>query len=142
MQLPIKAHYATLAMLCLAQRYASGELMPARLIAKQQRIPLQFLGQILQQLRAAGLILSTRGSNGGFQLSRDPAEINIAEIVDAVYSCGGNLAGADHANPMAKVVLDLWCEVSGAQQALLERLHLGDLLSRVDQHDSLNMYYI
>ncbi|MGN6547632.1 MAG: RrF2 family transcriptional regulator, partial [Aureliella sp.] len=84
MQLPIKAHYATVAMLALAQNFESGQPVTARAIADDHDIPSQFLVQILQQLRAAGMISSTRGSSGGFRLEREPSTISLADVIEAV----------------------------------------------------------
>ncbi len=141
MQLPVKVHYATLAMLALAGRYASRELLPARIIAREHGIPNQFLGQILQQLRAAGLITSVRGANGGFQLERPPSAISVGEIVDAV--CPSNSAGAasEESSPFCGVVSEVWDELRAQQRTTLQNRTLGDLLLRL-QESSGSMFYI
>ena len=132
MQLPVKAHYATLAMLALAEQYASEQLLTAKVIAREQNIPGQFLGQILQQLRASGLIGSTRGSSGGFRLSRLPAQISIAEVVDAVCPWSQESGVVDDAEtPLASAVQSIWGELNQQQRDLLERVSLDELLSRV-----------
>ncbi len=140
MQLPVKAHYATLAMLALANKYESRETLPARVIAREQSIPSQFLGQILQQLRAAGLIGSTRGPNGGFHLEQSPAGITVGEVVDAV--CPPTASPALDAGSMfGNVVMEVWDEVKLKQREVLDRLTMADLLSRVEQ-SSGSMFYI
>ncbi len=50
----------------------------------EHSIPLPFLTQILQQLRAANLVCSTRGAFGGYRLCNDPSKITVADIVQAV----------------------------------------------------------
>lgn len=129
MQLPIKAHYATLAMLALAEKHESGGVLPARVIAREQNIPSQFLGQILQQLRAAGLIASTRGANGGFYLQTTPTEITVGDVVDAVCPGSSGLP-VEGASPLSALVLEVWDEVKARQRELLDRLTLADLLGR------------
>lgn len=141
MQLPIKAHYATLAMLALAQRHGSSELVVARVIAREQKIPSQFLGQILQQLRATGLITSTRGSSGGFRLSSVPAKISIAEIVDAVCVLTSPCAPAETNAPLSQIVSEVWEELKQQQRELLEKLTLADLLARLEKSPAA-MFYI
>ncbi|MCA9133787.1 MAG: Rrf2 family transcriptional regulator [Planctomycetales bacterium] len=140
MQLPVKAHYATLAMLALADKHESREVLPARVIACEQGIPSQFLGQILQQLRAAGLIASTRGANGGFYLEQPPAAITLSEVVHAVCPPSSSLA-VEGASPLSAVVLDVWEELKEQQQQLLQRLTLADLLARLDTSANV-MFYI
>ena len=143
MQLPIKAHYATLAMLALAERYASGELLSARLIAGEQQIPNQFLGQILQQLRGAGLIVSIRGSSGGFQLARPPAQIAVAEIIDCMAPATPTVSPPSSDTelpPLVNAVCSLWDELHLRQRELLEQISLEQLLQRSDA--SVPMFYI
>lgn len=53
-------------------------------IASGTRVPLGYLSKVLQQLTKAGLIVSQRGSGGGFRLARTPQQISIYEIVNAV----------------------------------------------------------
>ncbi len=140
MQLPVKAHYATLAMLALAQHYESRHPLPARVIASEHKIPSQFLGQILQQLRAAGLISSTRGASGGFLLERSPREISIAEILDCI--CSSNSPGTNSATPsnLCAAVNEVWEELGLKQREVLENHSLGDLLQRASAPDP--MFYI
>lgn len=138
-QLPVKAHYAALAMLALAKRWESRALAAAKVIAKEESIPTQFLLQILQQLRSAGLIDSTRGANGGFMLSRSPSQINLAQIVDAV--CSAACSGADDASsPHSRVLQKVWQELAQKQRAVLEEATLARLLECVGETQV--MFYI
>lgn len=140
MQLPVKAHYATLAMLALAEKYESREVLPARAIALEQSIPGQFLTQILQQLRAAGLITSTRGSSGGFYLDRAPNCITLGEVVDAV--CPAASSSTDtQSSPLSQVLNEVWEEVKSQQREVLDRLTMSELLAR-SQDSSNCMFYI
>lgn len=140
MQLPIKVHYATLAMLALAERFECNELLQSRVIAAEQKIPTQFLGQILQQLRSAGLISSVRGANGGFMLQRSPSDISIAAIVDAIGGAGGGCSHGEEASPLGEAVQELWQDLRLKQRELLESKTLQDLLQRSAVGDP--MFYI
>lgn len=140
MQLPVKAHYATLAMLALAEKHESRDVLPARAIALEQGIPSQFLTQILQQLRAAGLILSTRGSSGGFCLDHAPSCITVGEVVDAVCP-STNSFNDQQASPLSQVVNEVWDEVKTKQREVLDRITMADLLARC-QDSSNRMFYI
>lgn len=140
MQLPIKAHYATVAMLALAQSYAQGQVLTVRAIADEHDVPAQFLVQILQQLRAAGLITSTRGSNGGFRLDRAPSTISLADVIDAVCPPASHNA-IESASPLATVMRDVWSELSELQHQHLSRMTLSTLCERT-QENSQAMFYI
>lgn len=140
MQLPIKAHYATLAMMVLADKYAAREVQPARQIAVEQAIPSQFLTQILQQLRSAGLISSTRGSSGGFFLERSPERISVGDIVDAVCPLNPVRPEETH-SAFSQAVNEVWQDLQAQQRTLLDRITLADLLARC-RDASGAMFYI
>jgi Rrf2 family protein len=77
-----KAKYAIKALLVLAR--AQDALVQARDISESENIPKKFLDLIFFELRRHGLIVSTRGREGGYALARPAAEISIAAIVRAV----------------------------------------------------------
>lgn len=140
MQLPIKAHYATVAMLALAQNHESGQPVTARAIADDHEIPSQFLVQILQQLRAAGMVSSTRGSSGGFRLERAPSTISVAEVIEAVcpasHSCNPRSS-----SPLGQVVQEVWTELSFIERQHLRELKLSELCQRAESNAEA-MFYI
>ena len=53
-------------------------------IANAQNIPLSFLTKIISRLSVAGLIHTTRGSQGGVALTRRPSNISLLEVVEAI----------------------------------------------------------
>jgi Rrf2 family protein len=79
-----KLEYAMRAMIELARHTADDELVPARLIAERQQIPLRFLEQQLGALHKHGLVESFRGAGGGCRLARPPTQITVADIADAI----------------------------------------------------------
>ncbi len=74
------ANYALRAMGYLASREGEGPIQ-AQVIAEIMDVPPNFLSKIMHQLGRAGLVISVRGVNGGFQLSRPAAEIALREVV-------------------------------------------------------------
>ena len=75
--------YAVQAVLSLAQ--AGGERpVPCRRLAAEGGMPERFLLQILRNLVTHGVLLSTRGVEGGYRLSRSAAEISLLEIIEAI----------------------------------------------------------
>lgn len=142
MQLPVKAHYATRAMLALAVDFQSGQLLAASTIAEKYHIPNQFLGQILQQLRSAGLISSVRGSSGGFKLARSPGRISLLDVIEAI-GCGGasDMDATSGRDPVADTVSRVWSELSEIQSGYLQNITLEDLSSRLTPEPT-SMFYI
>jgi Rrf2 family protein len=80
MRLSTKGEYASRAMLELSLHHEEKPLH-IRDISKAQDIPQRFLEQILLQLKRAGYLRSRKGPDGGYYLSRPPAEINVAEVI-------------------------------------------------------------
>jgi Rrf2 family protein len=77
-----KTQYAIRAMTCLAKR--RDRAATSAEIAQSENIPAKFLEGILSRLKSAGLIESERGKNGGYRMAKDPAEIRMLEIVEAI----------------------------------------------------------
>jgi len=78
-----KSRYAVRALIDLAKQ-PRGEAISLPIIAKRQRIKPTYLEQILFRLRQAKLIKGKKGPGGGFFLARDPKEIKLKDILDAV----------------------------------------------------------
>lgn len=66
----------------LAKR-ASSVPVTGRDIAAQERLPADYVEQILLRLRRAGVISSTRGARGGYRLARPAAEISLRDVIHA-----------------------------------------------------------
>src|SRR6185437_13309615 len=84
MRLSAKAQYACVAMVELACNYGVKTPVHLKSIAENHGISQRFLVQILLQLKGAGLVESTRGAAGGYQLARPPVKISLAEVVHAI----------------------------------------------------------
>jgi Rrf2 family protein len=65
-----------------------GQYRGATSIAEQNNAPSNYLGKLLQQLARSGLVHSQKGLGGGFRLARDPHEITLYDIVDAIEDIG------------------------------------------------------
>ena len=83
MQITRQADYAVRAVLHLA-RAGNSERSATSLIAKEQNIPPSFLAKIISQLSIAGLLHTSRGARGGVTLAREPKEITLLEVVEAI----------------------------------------------------------
>lgn len=71
-------------MVQLASRYAKGGLSQTEELAEVEKVPAQFLAQILGDLRKAGLVESRRGRNGGHGLARPPEVITVRDVIAAI----------------------------------------------------------
>lgn len=62
----------------------NGRTMQVREIAAMTSLSHSYLEQLLSQLRKAGLLVSVRGSSGGYKLSRPAHEITVLEIIESL----------------------------------------------------------
>jgi Rrf2 family protein len=76
------AEYGVICALHLAKRVSEGPVT-GRDIAARERLPADYVEQILLRLRRADIVRSVRGARGGYQLSRDSAEISIRDVIHA-----------------------------------------------------------
>jgi Rrf2 family protein len=130
-----KTEYAMRAMVELAMRRErdGDDLVPARALAEAQHIPLRFLEQQLGALHKAGLIQSFRGAGGGCRLARDPNEIRVAEIVDAIEGDLYPMTCLDDHDCFADAACGLqglWGDVHLAVRQVFEATTLADLARR------------
>ena len=82
MRITTLAEYGVICALHLAKRAAEGPIT-GREIADVERLPPDYVEQILLRLRRAGLVRSTRGARGGYALARAAAEISIRNVIEA-----------------------------------------------------------
>lgn len=76
-----KARYALHAAIYLARRQGPASVAE---IARAEAIPRKFLEQIMQGLKARGLVVSRRGANGGYALARPAETVSFAEVLRSV----------------------------------------------------------
>jgi len=77
------AEYAIRGVLHLSDA-PQGATVDVERVAKAQRIPVAYLAKLFQMLAKKGFVKSTRGPDGGFRLSRDPEDISVLEVIEAI----------------------------------------------------------
>src|SRR5437868_4360958 len=83
LRLSKKADYALIAMKHLALRGDRGS-SSAREIAELYDVPIELMAKVLQRLVRRGLLASHQGTHGGYQLGRGPAQISVADVIQAI----------------------------------------------------------
>ena len=84
LRLSKKADYALIAMKHLALNRDGAVSVSAREIAEQYDIPIELMAKVLQRLVRRGLLASTQGTRGGYQLARLPSQISVADVIQAI----------------------------------------------------------
>ena len=142
MRLSARTEYAAIAVLELARRWESGEPVRLREICEAHRVPNGFLVQILLQLKAAGVVTSTRGASGGYQLARPPAEITLDDIRRIID--GGDDLAAEHPGGRSRdaaILREAWGDVAKAEAEAMQAVNFEMLADRA-RSAAEAMYYI
>lgn len=128
MFLSARAEYACLAMIELAARH--GEPKPVRLadLADRHAIPQRFLVQILLQLKGGGLVASTRGATGGYQLTRSPAEVTLADVLSVVEPVDAPKGRSTAPSAATSGLHSVWRRLADAREKILTETTLADLM--------------
>jgi len=128
--------YSLIITLHLAKRHrADGGRVAARELAEAERLPPDYVEQILLRLRRAGLVASVRGARGGYRLARDPAEISVRNVMAASehqtfeMNCELHQVDAERCSPgSACSIRPVWVALQQRVDEFLEGITLADLL--------------
>jgi len=135
------AHYACLAMLDLALHQGDGTPVRAADITHRNDIPGPYLLQILRSLKSAGWVRATRGSQGGYQLVADPADISLLDIAEAV-GCGETASPCEATeNTGERALRRCWQRAVEKSRQELAKIRLSDLATECKSQDAA-MFYI
>lgn len=142
MNISAKTEYACIAVLELAARYDQGRPVRIRDIAEVNGIPSRFLVQILLQLKSAGIVGSTRGAAGGYQLAKPPGEITLAEVMAVSDGQSSDpVTSVERESAASRTLMASWQNVAVVEREMLEAVTFADLVERAALQTD-NMYYI
>lgn len=141
MSVSAKLDYACRAALELAVRHAEDSPVALREIAARQQIPQPFLVQILQQLKAAGIVTSSRGSQGGYRLTRDPSDLSLWTILEAVGCDGPPAATSGLETRLSEELSQIWQQAADAYRRVLQEHSLAELAEKLREPGGV-MFYI
>lgn len=147
MKLSKKSRYGLRALIDLAVN-SRTELVSLGSIAQRNDISAQYLEHVFSALRKAHIVKSMKGSQGGYFLERDPKEITVAQIVEALEGTydledevDRNSVGRGDQEAIQHLIID---RINDCVQEILEDVTLKDLEDAYEGYqDSVEgMYYI
>ena len=124
-------------MVQLAARHGSGPASLAE-IALEEDLPRAYLEQLVMSLRDAGLVRSTRGARGGYELTREPQTVRMSEVLRALEGPLAPMVCASE-DPEHATLCDrssrctvnvLWVRIRDAVTSTLDSMSLADLVPR------------
>jgi len=133
------AEYGVICALHLARRVSEGPIT-GRDIAARERLPVDYVEQILLRLRRADIVRSTRGARGGYELARDADSISIRAVIAASETTTFDLHCLSHPVEEERCSASHACSIRPVWQLLqqkiddvLEGIRLSDLLHEESQ---------
>jgi Rrf2 family protein len=128
------AEYGLICALNLARRAGDGPIT-GREIASSEKLPADYVEQILLRLRRAGLVNSTRGARGGYSLARPAEDISVREVIAASelgtfdLHCVSHPVGEERcAESQSCSIRPVWMMLQRKIDDVLDSVHLADLL--------------
>ncbi|MBN1499584.1 MAG: Rrf2 family transcriptional regulator [Spirochaetes bacterium] len=143
MKLSTRSRYGVRLMIELALNHQNG-FMQLSTISQKQDISLKYLGQIVIQLKGAGLVMSGRGKNGGYSLSKSPSDINLRQVVEVLeggISLVECIPDSDCSRAGVCVTREIWKQLSDDMASKLEKISLQYLADK-SAADAANNYCI
>ena len=139
MKLTSKGRYAVMAMADLAKNNAKTPTTLA-VISLRQGISLSFLEQLFLRLKKNNLVLSARGSHGGYVLSKASEEIKLSSIIHAVdekiktVKCKRESKKGCNGKSIKCITHDLWDDLEHHINNFFEKNTLKDIIHRVNKN--------
>lgn len=131
-----RSRVAVLALAELASRGGSGPV-PILEVAECRGIPAHQVEQVFASLRRAGLLQSQRGVKGGYTLRRDPSEVTVLEVVEAV---DGPIGGSD--DPQGCPVAMIWAQGADRLSDAFREVTVKDVAEREARSAEAPMFHI
>jgi len=137
--------YSLIISLHLAKRGRTGSgPVAARELADIERLPADYVEQILLRLRRAGLVDSVRGAKGGYTLARDPGAISVRDVMTASerqtfeVNCDTHPVDAERCSPGSTCsIRPVWQALQQRVDDLLAGISLADLMKQEPQVQEL-----
>ncbi len=140
MRMSTRGRYGARVMLELALRYKDGAVS-TKDIAESQDISAKYLVQIITSLKAAGLVVSIRGSGGGYVLARRPSQITLGEVIRALEGSIAPVHCVDNPKVCPRtdfcVMHDVWVQMKNAIDKIVDSLDLGKMVKRHNKKAAL-----
>ena len=134
MKVSTKGDYGIRALIELAHHFGEARPVQSSEIAASQSIPESYLEQLLTTLRRAGFIRSVRGPQGGHALVRDPRELRVSEVIEALEGSIMPIDCLDNSSICSKgggcAQREMWQAVREAILKVLDTATIAELAER------------
>ncbi|NQT95035.1 MAG: Rrf2 family transcriptional regulator [Candidatus Omnitrophica bacterium] len=140
MRVSARCDYACKALLELSLHWPNEEPLQIHTISDRQNIPLNYLIQILIQLKRVGFVESSRGKEGGYKLAKLPGQISLGEVIRQIT--GRLLPLAEAAKGNGSVFSDIWSELEDVMTGMLDKITFEDISNKAKGTKKAIVYQI
>lgn len=131
MRFSTKGDYGLALMVGLARRYGRGSTA-VRYLSRTERVPYAYAEQLIGRLKRHRLLKSIRGSQGGYQLIREPEKISVGEIIraledDKLVAC--QRPGGDCPRQGCCKTHSVWLKIRTELNQTMDRISLNNLIN-------------
>ena len=139
MRITTQAEYGLICALHLARRVTNGPIT-GREIAAAERLPGDYVEQIMLKLRRASIVSSTRGAHGGYRLARPAEQITVRDVISASEHSTFDVHCTTHPVEAARCaeshdcsIRPVWVMLQRRVDEVLNSVRLSDLLMQERQ---------
>ena len=138
MKFSVRVQYGLQALLDLALKYGGGVIQIGD-IAKNQKVPVRYLEQLLLVLKRKGLVTSLRGKRGGYSLTKHPSDVALLEVVEAFE---GDVELTNKKMKKSPVLFEAFEKIQNNFKKELAGVSLEDLVMKRRQQQRAFLYSI
>ena len=148
MKISAKGCYALAAVISMAQQHNSGEYITVISISERLGISKIYLEQVFSLLKRGNLVVSIKGSQGGYQLSRMPEQITVLDVLSTVefslFERANETVLEKAPDIEAALRLSAFNALDKAIREVLSATKLSDIANEVEKHkkEHAMMFYI
>lgn len=148
MRISAKGRYALAAVSNMAQHYNNGEVITLISISEKLGISKIYLEQVFALLKRGNIVISEKGAQGGYQLSRKPGNISVYDVLSAVETTLFENAEATVPETAPDIEtamrLSAFDYLDKTVKDALEKVTISDLVAEAEKHKAQNaiMFYI
>ncbi|MCI8992099.1 MAG: RrF2 family transcriptional regulator [Eubacterium sp.] len=139
MKISTKGRYALRVMLDLAQHKKEGDYISLKDISVRQELSMKYLEMIMAIMNRAGLVKSSRGKFGGYQLIKEPEEYTVGSILKLTEGSISPVVCLDGKKNCSRaqdcITLPMWKKLDQIIDEYLESVTLADLIdNKIDSY--------
>lgn len=146
MKISTKGRYGLFSIIEIASLHKNGEYVTLISLSEKLKISKIYLEQVFSILRKSGLVISAKGAQGGYRLSRNPNEITVFEVMKALetglFDKTEKTLENDLSNLEEVVNETVYNPLDKAVRFTLEGISIQELVESMNKYGDKYMYYI